>query len=106
VDEGLAITPTGIKLHIVDSTSPVIPESGIDESRSSNTSDHESTVLSVPWEPEKFIAVKGLILDPPEAAPALKAESRDAILRAIAKSRLWLWHHWALAFHRSCCQKP
>jgi site-specific DNA recombinase len=34
--------------------------------------------------------VKGIVLHPPETTPVLKPESRDTILRAIAKSRLWL----------------
>lgn len=86
----VGITPTGIKLHILNLASLVTPESGIDESRSSSTSAPESTVLSVPWEREKFIAVKGVILNPPEAVPALKRESREAILHAIAKARQWI----------------
>lgn len=44
----------------------------------------------MPWEPSKFIAVKGIVLDPPETAPVLKPEARDVILRAISKSRVWL----------------
>jgi site-specific DNA recombinase len=86
----VVITPTGIKLHIVALALPATPESGIDERGSASTSDSETTVLSVPWEPAKFIAVKGVILQPPESAPALKPESREAILTAIAKARLWV----------------
>jgi hypothetical protein len=86
----VVITPTGIKLHIVDLASPVTAEAGIDEGRSSSKLDREATVLSVPWEPEKFIAVKGVILDPPDSAPTLKPESREAILTAIVKARRWI----------------
>lgn len=86
----VVITPTGIKLHIVGLALPVTQESGIDESHSASALDREATVLSVPWEPAKFIAVKGIVLDPPESAPALKPENREAILTAIAKARLWM----------------
>jgi site-specific DNA recombinase len=57
---------------------------------SQNILSREPTVLSVPWEPAKFVAVKGIVLHPPETIPILKRESRDAILKAIATSRLWL----------------
>ena len=85
----VVITPTGIKLHIADGVSLATPESGLEDDRSSNASDREPAIVSVPWESQKFIAVKGVILDPSGSAPTLKPESREAILTAIAKARQW-----------------
>ena len=86
----VVIAPTGIKLHIADLESSVAPEADAGDGRSSNASDREPAIVSVPWEPEKFIAVKGVILDLQDSAPALKPESREAILTAIAKARQWI----------------
>ena len=84
------ITPTAIKLHIIDHASPTLPESHAEENCSLNNSIGEPTILSVPWEPTKFPAVKGLVHLPSQAAPALKPESRDALLAAIASARNWV----------------
>jgi site-specific DNA recombinase len=43
----------------------------------------------LPWSAPSFAAVKGII-HAPSAKPAMKAESRDALLTAIAKARLWI----------------
>ena len=47
-------------------------------------------MVSVPWEPAKFIAVKGAILNSTDVTPTLKLESREAILTTIAKARQWM----------------
>ena len=46
-------------------------------------------MLTLPWTAPSFAAVKG-ILHAPSAKPAMKAESRDALLTAIAKARRWI----------------
>ncbi|HJT41972.1 MAG TPA: recombinase family protein [Rhizomicrobium sp.] len=81
----VVITPTGIKVHVSELPSPSVAEGPTHDNLSL-----EPTVLTVQWEPSKFVAVKGIIRTPSETAPGLKPESRDVILRAIAKSRLWL----------------
>ena len=86
----VVITPIGIKLHIADIESPASLDSLTDEGRPLSASDHEPAIVSVPWEPEKFIAVKGVILDPQDSALTLKPESREAVLAAIAKARQWI----------------
>ena len=84
------ITPTGIKLHIADLESSAAPGSKNGDGPSSNASGREPAIVSVPREPQKFIAVKGVILDPQDSMPTLKPESREAILTAIAKARQWI----------------
>jgi hypothetical protein len=41
------------------------------------------------WMAPSFVAVKGVI-HAPSAKPAMKVESRDALLTAIAKARDWI----------------
>jgi hypothetical protein len=45
--------------------------------------------ISLPWSRPAFLSVKG-VLHQPDVKPALKPESRDAILLAIAKARCWI----------------
>ncbi len=84
------ITPTAIKLHIIDRGASVSPDPYADENRSLNKPVHEPIILSVPWEPTKFAAVKGVVHMPSQSAAALKPESRDVLLRAIASAREWI----------------
>jgi len=48
------------------------------------------TVLTLPWTPPAFVAVKGIIHSPSATRPTLKPESRDALLTAIPKARRWI----------------
>ena len=48
-----------------------------------------TTTITLPWTAPSFAAVKGII-HAPCAKPAMKAESRDALLTAIAKARGWI----------------
>jgi site-specific DNA recombinase len=47
------------------------------------------TTITLPWTAPSFAAVKGIIHEP-GAKPAMKPESRDALLTAIAKARGWI----------------
>jgi site-specific DNA recombinase len=85
----VVITPTAIQVHIAGAAVST-PMVNAGEEPAQGITGQVPTVVSVPWEPSKFIAVKGVVLATPESAPALKPENRDAILRAIAKSRLWI----------------
>jgi site-specific DNA recombinase len=48
-----------------------------------------TTTIMLPWTAPSFAAVKGII-HAPSAKPAMKAESRDALLTAIGKARGWI----------------
>jgi len=48
-----------------------------------------TTTIMLPWTAPSFAAVKGIV-HAPSARPAMKAESRDALLTAIAKARSWI----------------
>ncbi|MEO8894734.1 MAG: hypothetical protein ABI450_02525 [Rhizomicrobium sp.] len=47
-------------------------------------------VVSLPWAPQKFVAVKGVSRAHLSEAPRLKPDTRDALLTAIAKARGWM----------------
>jgi site-specific DNA recombinase len=47
------------------------------------------TAITLPWTVSSFVAVKGIV-HAPCARPAMKPESRDALLAAIAKARAWI----------------
>jgi site-specific DNA recombinase len=49
-----------------------------------------TTVLKLPWTALSFAAVKGIVHSPSAKRPALKPESREALLTAIAKARRWI----------------
>jgi site-specific DNA recombinase len=50
---------------------------------------HPPTTITLPWTAPSFAAVKGIV-HAPCAKPAMKPESRDALLIAIAKARGWI----------------
>jgi hypothetical protein len=50
---------------------------------------HSPTTITLPWTAPSFAAVKGIV-HAPCAKPAMKPESRDALLTAIAKARRWI----------------
>jgi hypothetical protein len=48
-----------------------------------------AAALALPWAAPAFAAVKGVIHDP-AAKPAMRPETREALLAAIAKARSWI----------------
>ena len=48
-----------------------------------------STVINVSWSAAVFAEVKG-ILHSPSTRPTMKLETREALLSAIAKARIWI----------------
>jgi site-specific DNA recombinase len=49
----------------------------------------QTTTITLAWAAPSFAAVKGIV-HAPTAKPAMKTESRDALLTAIAKARRWI----------------
>jgi hypothetical protein len=52
--------------------------------------DSETSLITLPWTAPSFAAVKGIVHTPSAGAPALKPETREALLSAIAKARRWI----------------
>jgi len=82
------ITPTGVKIHVAEATDSSAPTSREGFLRGSLS--REPTIITVPWEPARFVAVKGIVPASSENVHELKPESREAILTAIAKARQWV----------------
>jgi DNA invertase Pin-like site-specific DNA recombinase len=49
-----------------------------------------TAVTTLPWTAPSFAAVKGIVHSPVAGRPALKSQSREALLTAIAKARRWM----------------
>jgi len=62
-----------------------------DETRNRETSDLPPTTIKVPWSAATFAEVKG-VLHSPSPRPTMKLETREALLGAIAKARIWINH--------------
>ncbi|HEX4634757.1 MAG TPA: hypothetical protein VH189_01155, partial [Rhizomicrobium sp.] len=74
----VVIMPKAIEIRFPDA------HEGIDEARA------PEPIMSLPWAPQKFVAVKGISRSASENIPALKTETRNALLAAIAKARVWV----------------
>ena len=48
-----------------------------------------TAVITLPWAAPSYVAIKGIV-HAPSTTPAMKPESRDALLGAIAKARRWI----------------
>jgi DNA invertase Pin-like site-specific DNA recombinase len=60
-----------------------------DETSNCETSDLPPTTINVSWSAATFAEVKG-ILHCPSPRPTMKLETREALLSAIAKARVWI----------------
>jgi hypothetical protein len=49
------------------------------------------TIINVPWSASTFAEVKGVVHSP-SPRPTMKLETREALLSAIAKARVWIDH--------------
>jgi site-specific DNA recombinase len=74
----VVITPKAIQVHF--------PEANED----CDEAQEQKPIMSLPWAPQKFTCVKGISRNLSDDAPALKPETRDALLAAIAKARGWV----------------
>jgi hypothetical protein len=70
-------------------TNEDVPSPATDVHAERPASSGSGTVISLPWSAPAFRSVKG-VLHQPDLKPALKPETREAILLAIAKARCWI----------------
>jgi site-specific DNA recombinase len=86
----IVVKPEAIEVRLLARSDERVATSGDDLGRGDGDRiDHPISTLVLPWAAQSFCAVKG-ILHAPAAAPALKPETRDAVLGAIAKARAWI----------------
>jgi site-specific DNA recombinase len=87
----VVIQAHAIEIHLaVSSESP----DGISRDKISNceTSELPPTSINVPWSAATFAEVKGVLHSPSPSCPTMRSETRDALLSAIAKARIWIDH--------------
>ena len=77
------ITPEAVQIHIAR-TAEAEAEAEAEEDG------EEMEIVSVPWTQQTFVSVKGVSKGQPVDAMPLKAETRDALLAAIANAHAWM----------------
>jgi DNA invertase Pin-like site-specific DNA recombinase len=75
-----------VRLSLPSEAPPQTAEPNINDPEPRQT---PTTTITLAWTASSFAAVKGIV-HAPAAKPAMKAESRDALLTAIAKARRWI----------------
>jgi len=82
----VTVTPEALEVCL----NPASRARHVDDSALDNPAAGNSlTPITLPWTAPRFAAVKGILHEPGEQ-PAMKPESRDALLTAIAKARKWI----------------
>lgn len=74
----VTVKPRGLEVRLVA------------ERPSDDTTDNFPPVITLPWTSPSFTAVKGIVHSPSAPMPSLNAESRQALLGAIARARRWI----------------
>ena len=85
----VTIKPRGIEVRLFADDRPS-DDTGIPGSDESQPGNLPTTLITLPWTSSSFTAVKGIVHSPSATRPALKSESRQALLSAIAKARRWI----------------
>lgn len=89
-DDTVTIKPRGVEVRLLPASGRPSDDTCIPEPGDSQTDSLPATVITLPWASQEFTAVKGILHSPSAARPALRSESRDALLGAIAKARRWI----------------
>ena len=88
--ERAVLTPDSVQVHIAPCDSLAATGSPIENDGPLDDQGRPAVIISVPWQSSAFVAVKGVVAAPAKEAPNLKAETRDALLAAIANARSWV----------------
>jgi site-specific DNA recombinase len=83
----VVVKPQAIEIHLARSNERE-ERTSIDNVSDFGSTDLPQTIV-VPWSAAAFTEVKG-ILHSPSPRPTLRAETREALLTAIAKARIWI----------------
>jgi DNA invertase Pin-like site-specific DNA recombinase len=87
--ERITVKPQAIEVTLMQNDGPATTGEHDSERVEHGGNDRPPLALVLPWAPQSFAAVKGIV-HAPSAAPTLKPEIRDALLMAIAKARAWI----------------
>jgi DNA invertase Pin-like site-specific DNA recombinase len=84
----IVIQAEALEIHLTESTEH---PAGLrtDTSSNSEAGDVPPSIITVPWSAVSLATVKG-ILHSPSPRPAIKSETREVVLGAIAKARIWI----------------
>jgi DNA invertase Pin-like site-specific DNA recombinase len=87
--EHVVVKPRAVEVHLLPESEARV-QAGTDDSGNSEYEQPSSaTTITLPWTAPSFSAVKGIV-HAPSVVPAIKPETRDALLGAIAKARGWI----------------
>jgi site-specific DNA recombinase len=88
--ERITVKPQAIEVTLMEPRGgPAMTGEHDREGTDYNGNDRSPLALVLPWAPQTFSAVKGIV-HTPAASPTLKPETRDALLMAIARARAWI----------------
>jgi site-specific DNA recombinase len=84
----IVVRAQGLEIHVADSSEH---PGGINTrgSSNSNAGDVPPSIITVPWSAATFAEVKG-VLHSPSPRPIVSSATREALLGAIAKARIWI----------------
>jgi site-specific DNA recombinase len=86
--ERIVVQARALEIHLADSSeNPEAISKG--SSSRSEAGDAPPSIITVPWSAVTFAEVKG-ILHSPTPRPTVSLATREALLRAIAKARIWI----------------
>jgi site-specific DNA recombinase len=83
----ITVTREAIAIELLE-TEPTNASAGTRKGKEAQPAN--SNKISVPWTAPAFVAVKGIVHAPDTNGPTLSADTRDALLDAIAKARHWI----------------
>jgi site-specific DNA recombinase len=83
----IVVKPNMIEVQLVEDEPTTLGDQN--HGMGEDSSDPRPLTLALPWAPQIFSAVKG-VLHTPDPSPSLKSELRDGLLTAIGKARGWV----------------
>ena len=87
--EHVVVKPQAVEVYLLPE-SEVQVQAGTDDTGNSDYKQPPSTTtITLPWTAPSFSAVKGIV-HAPSVAPAIRPETREVLLGAIAKARGWI----------------
>jgi site-specific DNA recombinase len=87
--EHVVIKPQAVEVHLLPESEARVQAGTDDTGNSDYKQPSSTTTITLPWTAPSFSAVKGIV-HAPSAAPAMKPETRETLLGAIAKARVWI----------------
>jgi site-specific DNA recombinase len=84
----VVVRPEALEIHLADCREHS-KRTSIDRSNSPEAGDRPTSIITVPWSTGTFAGVRG-ILHSPSPPPVISSETRETLLSAIVKARIWI----------------